>query len=412
MLAPATNQLLKQFHNNQSVWVARLATARMDPQSTDARLFQAGETVAMLPGASGVIMLPFEGAITGIQADHDRALAWMRHLRAHDVLMWGMVPNAAIDLAMIAQGYRVGFEPWWMTRDLDLPIAAPDHNITLANDRDVNGIIGSDLPYIMRDQLESTRTLVANGHREVIWLMARLDGRIVGQAIVNIAGDHAGLFNVGVSGRYRQRGIGTSLSLAAMHAAKDRGARTMNLNSTPMGMRIYERAGFRRIGVGQTWIRSGPEVNIAPDGPTHRMTIALGSGDLDTLRGRRIPAKLPNGMTAQELAARFNRQDTLYHLIETGHVPEIMSLWDVGLKTEAMAAAANPLARELVAGSRGARPIHLAVERGAGSLVIALIEAGADLTARDGEYLATPLDWAHACNKPTIARILFRAGGR
>ena len=77
-----------------------------------------------------------------------------------------------------------------------------------------------------------------------------------------------------------------------------------------------------------------------------------------------------------------------------------------------MAAAANPAAREYVSGSRRARPIHLAVERGAGSLVLALIEAGADLTARDGEYRATPLDWAHATNKPTIARIIHRAGGR
>ncbi len=405
-------ELLQQFHQNQSVWIARLASGDIHPEPAHERIFRSGDTLAMHPGHSGVIMLPFGGTWAGIEADHHRALAWLRQRQVHDALVWGMVPDGDIDLAMLAQGYRVGFEPWWMTRDLTTPIAEPTHEVSLATDRDIDQLPGSDVPYIMRDQLESTRRLVSNGHREVVWLVARINNQLVGQAIINIVGGHAGLFNVGVSGRFRRRGIGTSLSLAAMHAARERGATTMNLNSTPMGEAIYARAGFRRIGTGQTWVRTGRDVGTVPGPRLQRLIIALGTGNVAALAGEHIPAALPNGMSAQEPAVRFHQPDSLRYLVQNGHVPEIMALWEAGLRDEAIAATADPRARELVTGSRGAKPIHLAVEKGAGSLVLALIEAGADLHARDAEYRATPLDWAHACNKPTIARILHRAGSR
>lgn len=405
------DELLQQFHLNQSVWISRLATSEM-ATTAHTRLFSAGDVDAMRPGNSGVIMLPIERSIDDISNDHDLALEWLRSNRVSDVLMWSMLPNAAIDLAMLAQGYRVGFEPWWMTRDLTEPIELPAHDISIATRADIPDLLASDVPYIVRDQVVSTSSLIEDPAGEVGLLIARADSKLVGQAIVNITGEHAGLFNVGVSGKHRHRGIGTSLSLAAMLVARDRGCSTINLNSTPMGKSIYERAGFRQIGSGQTWVRNGPGVYQSPHPDEQSIAIAIGTGDLAAIEGRTLPGRFANGMSAQELAARFGRQDSLYHLIESGQVPEIMSLWNAGLKDEALAAASNPIAREMATGPQRARPIHLAVERGAGSLVIALIEAGADLSARDSEYRATPLDWAHATNKPTIARIIRRAGGK
>ena len=405
------DDLLRQFHLNQMVWISRLATGTTQSLAHP-RLFASGEVVAMRPGRSGVIMFPVDGSAGDISNDHDISLAWLRQHRISDVLVWSMRPNPDIDLAMLAQGYQVSFEPWWMTRDLTEPIAEPSYHITIATSADTLDLLKSDVPYIVRDQGESTARLIQEPSGEVQMLIARAEGEVVGQAIVNITGNHAGLFNVGVSGRYRHRGIGTSLSLAAMALARDHGVTTMNLNSTGMGKPIYERAGFTQFGVGQTWLRNGPGVQRDPLSAEREIAMALGTGNLASLNGQALPAMLFNGMSSQELAARFGRQDSLYHLIEAGQVPEIMSLWQAGLREEAMAAAANPQARELISGTRRARPIHLAVERGAGSLVLALIEAGADLTARDGEYRATPLDWAHATNKPTIARIIQRAGGK
>lgn len=368
----------------------------------------------MRPGAAGVIMLSMGDDTSRIITDHDEALAWLRRSRVRDVLVWNMQPNPEIDLALLAQGYSPGFEPWWMTRDLTAPIPEPGHSVRHVSALDIQQLAESDVPYVIRDQVAACRSLVqTHGVPQVLWLVAIEGDTPVGHAIVNLVDDHAGLFNVGVSGKHRHRGIGTSLTLAAMQEAQDRGALTMNLNSTPAGKGMYERAGFVQFGIGQTWNRSGRAVYRVPTASEQALTLAIGQGDIanahiDPLFHQRLGC----GMTPQELAARFGQREMLLHSIRAGQVPDIISMWHVGLRDEAIAAMRDPVARELISGSQRAHPIHHAVERGAGTLVMELIAAGADINARDGEYNATPLDWAHACNKPTIARIIRQSGGR
>ncbi|MCO5218621.1 MAG: GNAT family N-acetyltransferase [Thermomicrobiales bacterium] len=401
---------LQDFHDNQCLWLARLATGAPQPQLPHPHLFAEHDTLAIRTGESGIIMLPYTASPD--HASLDASLSWARQHAVNDLLIWNMQPDHALDLELLARGFRVGFEPWWMTRDLDAPIPAPTHDVTLATDSDIEQLRASQIPYIVPTQLDSTRELVRQASSgEVVWLVARDGDTVNGQAIVNLDGDHAGLFNVGVDGRHRHRGVGSSLTAAAMQMARDRGARTMNLNSTPMGEHLYLRAGFIRIGNGMTWSASGMRARSAVNHHVHDLAIAIGDGDVASVTRRNVRHHLPNGMTAQELAARFGQRDMLLHLVSLGQVPEIISLWEVGLRDEAVAATSDPRARELTSGPRQARPLHLAVERGAGTLVLALIHAGADVNARDSEFRATPLDWAHACDKPTIARIIRQAGG-
>lgn len=407
-------ELLTQFHENQSLWVARLSTGQTRPSLPHTHVLAVGDTLAMRPGAAGVIMLPMGSNPEAVVEEHAQAFSWLRRQRSRDVLVWAMQPDTTIDLALLAQGYSSGFEPWWMTRDLNDPIPASTHLVRPVHALDIQQLTESDVPYLIRDQVAATRSLIsAPGNSEVIWLVAIQDGETVGHGIVNLSGDHAGLFNVGVSGKHRHRGIGTSLTLAAMLAARDRGANTMNLNSTPAGKVLYERVGFTHFGVGQTWVRSGRQVHTEPASAEQNLVHAIGTGDvanirLDPLRHQMLTCRL----TPQELAARFGQQDSLLEVIRQGLIPEIISLWKAGLREEAIAATRNPAAREWITGTTRAHPIHHAVEMGAGTLVIELINAGANLNARDAEYNATPLDWAHACNKPTIARILRQAGGQ
>lgn len=404
------DQHLQEFHHNQCVWLARLATGEVNPSAPHDRFVTDQGSIGVRTGDSGVVMLPFAGNLVQAIDAQRSILCWLRTMPIADVLLWNMHPNHEIDLAMLAQGFQVGFEPWWMTRDLGLSIAEPIHQISLANDSDIDQLCESQIPYVVPVQIESTRQLVEqNG--DVKWLIARHDGRVIGQSILNLTGDHAGLFNVGVDGRFRHRGVGQSLTNAAMRIATEAGARNVQLNSTPMGLRMYERLGFKRIGTGLTWSGVGSVAKTAVSTELNDLVLAIGTGDIDAVDTICLPDAFPNGMTGQEIAARFRQNAMLRHLIALGQVPEIMSLWDSGLRDDALAATSHPSARELPSGSRRARPLHLAVERGAGSLVLALIRAGADLNARDGEYRATPLDWAHACNKPTIARILRQAGG-
>lgn len=405
--------LLRQFHHNQSIWVARLATGQTVPDPLHYRIARIGQTIAMRPGAAGVIMLPPSAEHSVATAEHDRALEWLRTQRPRDVLVWSMHPDERIDLALLAQGYAAGFEPWWMTRDLTEPIEQPQHAIRAVNALDIQLMRQSDVPYVIEDQVDANRALAGDApNPQVIWLAAIVDDQPVGHAIVNLVNTHAGLFNVGVSGKHRFKGIGTSLTLAAMRTAHEHGADTMNLNSTPAGKKLYERLGFRQFGTGQTWVKSGRQIQRIPDAAEQSLVFAIGTGDvanitIDPVLHRTLHCRL----TPQELAARFGHPEALQEIIHQGMTPEIISLWKIGLREEAIAATRDPVARELVTGTPRAYPIHHAVEMGAGTLVLELIDAGANLHARDAEYNATPLDWAHATNKPTIARIIRQAGG-
>lgn len=407
-------ELLRQFHANQSMWVARLATGLVHPRLPHRNLIQVETTMGMRPGAAGVIMLPLEGDTKSILDSHNQVLTWHRSNRSRDVLTWSMQPNPEIDLALLAQGYAGSFEPWWMMYDLAQPIAEPQHHVRPVTESDIRQMVESDIPYVIRDQVTANWALIsAPGPPQVIWLAAIRNGEPVGHAIVNLTEDHAGLFNVGVSGKHRHRGVGTSITLAAMQVARDHGARTMNLNSTPAGKKLYERLGFHQFGTGHTWIRTGQRVYQTPRTDEQELIFAIGRGDLanitiDPVRHRSLQCQL----SPQELAVRFGQRESLLEIIRQGATPEIISLWKMGLRDEAISAAGDPTARELLTGTRRAHPIHHAIEMGAGTLVIELIRAGANLTARDAEYNATPLDWAHACNKPTIARIVRQAGGQ
>ncbi len=406
-------ELLGQFHHNQSLWLARLATGELHPPVPGRRIQTADGSFAVMPGRSGVVMLPMNADLDTTLAGHAKSLVWMREMRARDLLVWSMNPNPPLDLRLLAQGYRVGFEPWWMTRDLTAPIDQPEHTILPATEYDIEALLESDIPYVVREQVPAMRHLLQQpGAPQVVWLVAHAQRQVVGHAIVHMDGGHAGLFNVGVTGRYRHRGVGMSLTLASMQVARDLGANTMNLNSTPMGKNMYQRAGFVQVGVGQTWNRIGPSVHRDAPLMEQRIAMAVGTGNIADIHDVRVINTLSCGLTSQELAARFGQVESLRYLINQGQVPDIISLWRTGLRDEAIAAAQDARARELVTGTQRAYPIHHAVEMGAGTLVLALIDAGASLKSRDGEYNATPLDWAHATNKPTIARIIHRAGGR
>ena len=408
------DELLRQFHHNQSSWVARLSTGQIQPHLPHNNILIVGETMAMRPGAAGVVMLPLDPKTETALTEHARVLSWLRQHRSRDVLVWSMCPNPDIDLEMLAQGYQASFEPWWMTRDLTAPVPSPRHRIRAVNALDIQHLAQSDVPYVVQDQIAANRSLInAPGTPRVIWLVAIEQDEPVGHAIINLVDDHAGLFNVGVSGRYRHRGIGTSLTLAAMRAAREHGAVTMNLNSTPAGKKLYERLGFRQFGIGQTWVRTGRQVHRVPDADEQALVRAIGSGDVGNIRIDPLRDHYPQcKMSPQELAAHFGQPESLRELIRQGLTPEIISLWKVGLRDEAIAAASDPVARERITGITRANPIHHAVEMGAGTLVIELIRAGANLNVRDAEFNATPLDWAHATNKPTIARIIRQAGGK
>ncbi|HEY2916216.1 MAG TPA: GNAT family N-acetyltransferase [Candidatus Limnocylindrales bacterium] len=66
---------------------------------------------------------------------------------------------------------------------------------------------------------------------------------------------------VGTDVAYRGRGIGRAITLVATNAAFDLGATVLSLQASPMGLRVYERLGYRTV--------TGYKVWLAPDTSGH-----------------------------------------------------------------------------------------------------------------------------------------------
>ena len=79
-------------------------------------------------------------------------------------------------------------------------------------------------------------------------LAARIDGEMVAAALAYDFGGDSGIYNVGTVEKARRRGLGTALTAAQVHDARDRGCRTASLQSTEMAERVYAVVGFRDLG--------------------------------------------------------------------------------------------------------------------------------------------------------------------
>lgn len=79
-------------------------------------------------------------------------------------------------------------------------------------------------------------------------LIGRLDDLAVATAMAFDSGGDCGIFNVTTLEHARRRGLGTSLTLCHLYAARDRGCSTSTLQSSPIAEGIYAAIGFRDLG--------------------------------------------------------------------------------------------------------------------------------------------------------------------
>ena len=266
------------------------------------------------------------------------------------------------------------------------------------------------IPYLVPEQVETTRALSFHPERQVVWwLVARDRSGVAGQAIVHLTEDIAGLFNVAVHPRARRRGIGRALTITAMRIAREAGATEMGLNSTPDGLAMYEGLGFRHLGEGMTWFLPARRSRLVPDPRDVMIAEALGEGRIRALEGATLPPRLPNGDLPMTFAARFGQAETVQWLLREGAVPDVLALWDSGMAEEAVRAMAYPGILDQASGPERATPLHHAVRRDDAILVEILIEAGASLSTRDAQFQATPLEWAEHLGREEIIRIFRRS---
>jgi N-acetylglutamate synthase len=89
------------------------------------------------------------------------------------------------------------------------------------------------------------------GHRTYL---GTVDGEAVTTAIGSTLGDYVGIFDVATPERYRGRGYAAAVTARAVLDGFEAGASLAYLQSSAMGLKVYERIGFRTLEVWPTWV--------------------------------------------------------------------------------------------------------------------------------------------------------------
>jgi GNAT superfamily N-acetyltransferase len=78
-------------------------------------------------------------------------------------------------------------------------------------------------------------------------LLGLCEGAPVATSMAVVSGETVGVYNVEVDPRYRRRGFGAAMSQAAVAVGAESGCSLAGLQSSEMGLRMYEALGFRTV---------------------------------------------------------------------------------------------------------------------------------------------------------------------
>jgi ribosomal protein S18 acetylase RimI-like enzyme len=152
-------------------------------------------------------------------------------------------------------------------RDLDvIKVVGLPHDLELRHvqsDEELDATIATCLTFdegTFGDQSAKTliRSALTSLPNPTILAAVDSEGRVHATAASGVFGDGAVVIFVATDPALRGRGIGTSMTAAALHAAKVAGARHACLDATVAGESIYRRLGFTPIARVNLNIRTAP----------------------------------------------------------------------------------------------------------------------------------------------------------
>jgi GNAT superfamily N-acetyltransferase len=203
---------------------------------------------------NGIAASSFDGS----DAEEQVALT-IDFFRAHQCpFRWWVTPSTRPrELATVlqAQGMRHAYDSPGMAAELSsLPLdVAPPDDVTIRRIGDVRELehwLDVFVPVfsLPPDGREIWRGVYAQFpfDDEAAWthFVGFADERPMSTTSVLIDGELAGIYNVATLPEARGRGVGSSVTRAAMRYARDRGATTAALQSSTMGLGVYRALGF------------------------------------------------------------------------------------------------------------------------------------------------------------------------
>jgi GNAT superfamily N-acetyltransferase len=242
--------LVRAAAANQAEWMLRTGEA-------------AGGSVHRERGATWCVS-PAGAALTFPELTHARLLGLLpqflsaaRRSEAREASCWSLLPTEPAELQdeLERAGFHEGWQAHWMAIEVDARtrVSAPDDvEIGLAPATWAPTALPWDAAGLAR-----VRSVLAAARPRRVWhLGAWRGGRPVGHALVNVTDGRlgvAGIYDMGVAEDERRRGIGRALTASALQLAASQGCAAATLNATPDGELLYRAAGFRSVGVAQTW---------------------------------------------------------------------------------------------------------------------------------------------------------------
>lgn len=376
-------------------------------------------------GAGNAANIAFPVMEPGTAGEYlDKAMAFYRRHEAINVGCWSLDPPTPADLGLrlLARGFQTGWQPCWMVIDLlemNIGETPPGVQIEADNDTDITKV--ADLPYA-EDNAYMSRALLQSQPESAQRLIARVDNIIAGQTCLFMTTGPlgiAGVYNVGVIPFKRKRGLGRALVIAACKLARDRGYRYAMLNANHIGRPVYEKVGFRFVGLGATWwLMNRNYISTPASKELIALTEACGRGDLDGMEiaGSKIPpallnTPLNNGMTLVQVAALYQQQATAEWLVTHGAAFTALDAWDLHWEDRAT----NLLLKDPGEANRryfewNGTLLHIAAERNDLRLAQLALSAGTDPAIHDTIHYGNALDWAMFFKRTELIALLKEKG--
>ena len=172
---------------------------------------------------------------------------------------WWVYPRGqSSDTARMLQdtGLRLIAKVTCMAADLNnsLSDAKFPENISVTEVKDKSDLFfwedvsfhGFEMPQRTREQYDTfVSSFTLGAHSPQRLFLACFDGKPVATSLLFTHGKSAGIYYVSTLPDYRNKGCGLSITQAAMQAAMQAGFKDIILQATPLGEKVYTRAGFK-----------------------------------------------------------------------------------------------------------------------------------------------------------------------